>query len=61
MITLDLTREQKADIAQQHLNNLIEERAQWFKGVRLEDTTDPESIEMVYEISLLRQALEYTK
>jgi hypothetical protein len=61
MITIDLTREQKADIAQQYLTDLIEERIQWFKGSRIEDNTDPESVEIVYEICLLRQALEYTK
>lgn len=61
MIMIDLTREQKADIAQHYLTLLIEERIQWFKDSRVEDTTEPESVEIIYEISLLRQALEYTK
>lgn len=61
MITITLSKEQKADIAHQYLTEVIKERTQWFKDIKIEHITEPEAIEVTYEISLLRQALEYVK
>jgi hypothetical protein len=59
MIELHLTDTQEAAIAKEYFKKIIQDRIDWFNDVCPEGVASPEAVETTYEISLLKQAMEY--
>jgi len=52
------TKEQKAAIAKEYVLDLIKDHLDWFRDFEVEHA-DEEAVEKAYEVSLLRQTLNY--